>query len=81
MRDTKTKLSVQYKLMMALGTAFLLCAIILLTDTPHPDAAAVLFVFAFIFLWVPQMLPAHEKYQKVIYTGNERRRQEGSGSN
>jgi hypothetical protein len=67
--------------MMAIGTAWLVCAIILLTETEHPDAAAVLFVFSFIFLWVPQMLPAHEKYKKVSYTGNERRRQESSGSN
>lgn len=27
-----------------------------------PEACAVLSVFAFIFLWVPFMLPDHEKY-------------------
>ena len=75
------KYSNTYIGMCLLGLFCLINAILLITETNHPDASAVMFTFSFIFLWVPQMFPPEDKYREVKYTGNEKRRQESTGSN
>ena len=73
------KYSLGYYVMSILGIMCSLSAI-LLVDTNHPQACAVMCVFAFIFFWFPQMLPDHEKYSHT-YLGNEKRHRDERGSN
>ena len=50
-----------YLITVAIGVMFAIQAYIL--HSIHPDVCAVLTVFAFLFLWAPQMLPDYEKYR------------------
>ena len=56
------KYSNAYLFLVVLG---MLCGIstVMCIYAQKPTAAAVMVVFSFIFLWVPQMFPDNEKYK------------------
>lgn len=68
------KYSTAYYKMMILGVVFTILAISFMIERQNATLSAVCTVFAFIFLWAPQMLPDHEKY-------SDEYRGKGKGSN
>tara|TARA_R110002020_G_scaffold23658_6_gene78641 strand:+ start:5856 stop:6083 length:228 start_codon:yes stop_codon:yes gene_type:complete len=74
------RLSNTYLGMVGLGL-FCLINAFLLINAKYVDASAVMFTFACIFLWVPQMFPDEEKYRERKYRGNDKRREQETGSN
>ena len=66
---------------MLLGVVCAFDAVWLMVGEHSPAACAVMCVFAFIFLWVPQMFPDKDKYREHTYTGNEKRHRDNSRSN
>ena len=64
------KYSQGYYKMMILGVVFVILAIIFITERQSSALSAICTVGAFIFLWVPQMLPDNEKYSNK-YLGKD----------